>query len=221
MDWEFLRILVPLNRHFLVVNLGSRVSPLARALVGTCRMVIAMGPDSGSVQARDPERVPAGASVVSPLCGDATGYLPFRDRCLDLIILDQVADGTCRRDEDRQVEIQAGLLSEARRVLKPEGGLCLVVARHRSRITPRRLRVLLEGCGFSSTEFYWPYPAYCRVTALASLTSGRAMASCIDILIEGNAFRERKKRAWLKALARLDLLQYTVPEYLVLATRGV
>ncbi len=57
------------------------------------------------------------------------------------------------------------------------------------------------------------------LTTLVPIVSGKAMRSCIDVLVEGNAFRERSQRAWLKILATSGLLQYLAPEYIVITRK--
>jgi hypothetical protein len=58
------------------------------------------------------------------------------------------------------------------------------------------------------------YPGCHRLDNLTPIASARAMRACIDFSVEGNAFRERRRRAWLKILAATALLPYWAPEYI-------
>lgn len=219
-DWRFMRFLVPLDQRSAILALGSGVSSRARALAEACRMVIVMGRGSAGVGSVEAGRAEHGVGAVHPLCGSLAGPFPLHDGCLDLVILDQVPDPMWSRDGGGRMEIQRGVLEEAWRTLRAGGAFCLVVGRGVDGRAPRRTRKLLERCGFSECEFYWPYPSYSRHTALAPLTTGRVMRSCVDIFVEGNAFRERRKRAWLKGLATIGLLRYLLSEYIVVARKG-
>ena len=97
--------------------------------------------------------------------------------------------------------------------------MCLVVNRRRCHMSASGSSALVRRCGFATDESYMAFPGRHRFTALGPLAAGRSMLGCIDLLVEGDAFRERRKRAWLKILAVSGLIPYFSQEYIVIGRK--
>jgi hypothetical protein len=136
-----------------------------------------------------------------------------------LAVVNEVPGSPALRAGDEPVTIQAGLLREACRVLRPGGSLCLVISQQQRRLPPCKVRAWLQDAGVADNQFYLAFPGHHCFTALAPLAPHRTMHACIDLLAEGNAPRERVQRAWLKILARVGLLLYWAPQYIVVGRK--
>lgn len=218
-DWSLLTFLLSIEGEPPVVALGCPLEALSAALTKTHAPIIAVDPHPG--QAPHPESWGAedGVANVSRVRGRPSGGLPFRDSSVGQVIVHQAAPPARWWHGAEPGPIQPGFLREARRILKADGILWLVVNQRGCRLSPARLRASLIRCGFSASDSYMTLPGHRRFTALAPIASGRRMRSCIDFCLEGNAFRERRLRAWLKMLATAGLLQYVAPEYIVLGRK--
>lgn len=217
--WGLLTFLLSIEGDPPVVALGCSLKVLSLALAKTCAPIIALDPRSGRIPHLESREAGDGAASVFAVCARPAGGLPFRDGSVGQVIVNQVPNRPNCRNGAEPVQISPGLLLEACRVLRADGFLCLVVNQRADRLRPARLRASLTACGFTASEFYMPFPGRHRFTTLAPIASGRAMRSCIDFCVEGNAFRERRVRAWLKILAAAGLLQSLAPEYIVLARK--
>ena len=218
-DWSLLTLLLSHERSAPTAALGADVPAIAQALARSCATVVAVGRCRERILSREPHRVEGGAGNVVAVCADTAGCLPFRDRSLGLIIVNQLTHALHGWEAGDAPVARAALFLEARRVLRARGILCLLVDRKRSRISPSKMRALLDRCGFPRCETYMAYPGCQRLDTLAPIASAKAMLSCIDFSVEGNAFRERKRRAWLKILAATTLLPYVAPEYIALGRK--
>lgn len=215
-DWSLLTLLLSHERSAPIAALGVDGPAISQALARSCATVVAVGHYRERILPPEPHQMRGGARNVFAVCADTTGCLPFRDRSLGLIIMNQLMNALQAGDAP---VFRGALFLEARRVLKAEGILCLLVDRKRSRISPSKMRALLGRCGFSRCESYMAYPGCHRLDILAPIASAKAMLSCIDFSVEGNAFRERTRRAWLKILAATTLLPYWAPQYIVMGRK--
>ncbi len=213
-DWSLLGLLLSLEGCTPTVIYGSDLSGFSSAM-----------PEDGRVITLDPgiTRTPLPdmreqASNVSRICGEPSTHLPFRDGSLGAMVANLM---DCRRPGDETAQAQAHLFAEASRVLRPGGLMCFVADRRENPLTPSRCRALLHRCGFSRDEGFLAFPGRRRFSALVPIGAGRAMCACIDVFVEGNAFRERRKRLWLKLLALAGLLPYLASEYVVFARKGI
>jgi SAM-dependent methyltransferase len=218
-DWSLLSLLLSHDRSAPIVALGHDLESLSLVLAKTCVAVITLDHGGEMLKHLELQRLQNAVANVFPVFGCKTGYFPFRDCSVGLTIVNQVGDGVGCQHDAGLMEVGTSLLLEARRVLKAGGVLCLVVSRRHSRMGPSAMKVLLDRYGFSGSEFYIIYPQWHRFTALVPIASGRRMHACIDLLVEGNAFRERRRRVWLKTLATLGLLQSSAPEYIAIGRK--
>jgi SAM-dependent methyltransferase len=216
-DWSLLTLLLSHEKSAPVAAVGADVPAISQALAKSCASVIGVGRCREGILRAEPQRAWEGARNVFAVCADTTGGLPFRDRSLGLIIANQLVKTLHGWGAREATEVRAGFFLEARRVLKAGGTLCLLVDRKRSGLSPSKMRALLGRCGFPRSESYMAYPGCHRLDPLAPIGSAKAMLSCIDFSVEGNAFRERRRRVWLKFLAATMLLPYVAPEYIILA----
>lgn len=218
-DWSLLTLLLSHERSAPSAALGADVLAISRALARSCVAVVAVGRCRKSILPPEPQLVSGSVGNVFAVCADTTGCLPFRDRSLGLILVNQLLIGLRGSEAGDATVVRAGLLLEARRVLRAGGILCLLIDRKRSRISPSKMQAWLDRCGFSRCEFYMAYSGRHGLDTLVPIASAKAILSCIDFSVEGNAFRERMRRAWLKILAATTLLPYVTPEYVVLGRK--
>lgn len=218
-DWSLLTLLLSAKRCAPILALGAALEGLAQALAGAGGRVIALRQGRAGMEParlRGPRGAPALPSAVQ---ADSHDGLPFRGGSVGVTILNEIGEGQEGQGHGDRVAMRERLLLEARRVLRPEGILCLVISRPPSRLGPLEVRALLKRCGFSDPALYMPYPRSHRFAGLLPIASGRDMQACIDLCIEGDALRERRKRIWLKLLARLGLLQRWAAEYVAIAKK--
>jgi hypothetical protein len=218
-DWSLLSLLLSHDRSEPALALGQDLRSLSLMMARTCVSVIALDPDCEILERSGPGPGQNTEAQVFSVSGCYTGCLPFRDCSVGLTIVNQVGNGAGCRHGGGPLEIGTSLLLETQRVLRPGGIFCLVVSRQQSRMGPSAMKALLDRCGFTASELYLAYPKSHRFTALIPIASGRRMHACINFLVEGNAFRERRRRVWLKALATLGLLQSSAPEYIAIGRK--
>jgi SAM-dependent methyltransferase len=207
-DWSLLTLLLSLEGRSPIVALGSDLAGLSVTLSGVGVPIITLDYNYERIRLLERQRIRSGLTNVLPVCGGTTGCLPFRDGSVGMTIVNLVGHRLRRQDDGGPVEIQADFLLEARRILKAGGIVCLVVNQRHGHISSSESRALLSRCGFPDGESYMAFPGRHRFTALAPMVAGRAMFPCIDLFVEGNAFRERRRRAWLKILAMSGLLPH-------------
>jgi len=218
-DWSLLPLLLPEERTAPTLVFGADMSALSSMLAKPGARVIRLDPNYKRLLRQGSPGDQTEEADVFAVCGGDTTCLPLRDGSVGLTIVNQVRHPPNGRVDGDPVRIHAGFLVEARRVLKAGGELCLILSQREGRISPSESRALLRRCGFSTRECYMPLSRHDWFTSLVPIVSGKAMRSCIDVSVEGNASRERCLRAWLKILATLGLLQYLTPEYIVIARK--
>ncbi len=215
-DWSLLALLLAGERRAPIVLLGDDLEALALGLASMGDPII---PVERQLDGVGRPVAPQAGAITSPVCGGISGGLPLRDASAGAIILNQVIARPPDGPDEEPMSIRPGLLAEAYRVLRPGGILCLVVSQRRHRLRLAALQAWLEQCGFGRSHVYLALPGHRRFTALTPLASGRTMRSCVDLLFQGNASRERCLRLWLKTLATLGLLESRMAEYVVLGRK--
>jgi hypothetical protein len=218
-DWSLLPLLLPMERDSLSVTLGCDLGALSSALAAPGSTIVALDPHFERVKLLEWGQVQTERANVFPVCGGSTGCLPLRDGSVGLTVVNLRRDRAGLGMDGDPLRIDLSLVTEVRRVLKVGGILCVAVSQRGCHMSPSESRALLRRCGFSTVESYMPLSRRDWFTTLVPIVSGKAMRSCIDVLVEGNAFRERSQRAWLKILATSGLLQYLAPEYMVIGRK--
>ena len=213
-------LLLSLGGRTPIVALGSDLEALSFALSEAGARIITLDPEYERVNLLEKQRIRHALTNVLRVCGGAMGHLPFRDGSVGVTIAN-LARGLLRRQDDgHPTETQARFLLEARRVLRAGGMVCLVINRRHSHMSSAESIRLLHRCGFSNGESYMAFPGRHPFTALTPMAAGRAMFPCIDLFVEGDAFRERRKRAWLKLLTMSGLLPYFASEYIIVGQKA-
>ena len=185
-----------------------------------------------------------------PVCSGRPAELPFTDGYFDWVVLNAVFEYLPQAIDAPDVRTaHARALREFARVLRPGGRLYLATKNRfsynafrerRTALLPRALahrlargtmgdpyrqvlhglrgyRRLLREAGFQASECRWALPGLWYPTHFVRLSEARARTIADLRAAAGGGSR---KRAALLLLARLGLLPFLAPNYLVLARKG-
>lgn len=122
-DWSLLALLLSMEKRAPILALGSDLEALSLALSEAGATIVTLDHEYERIRLVQRQRTRNELTNVLSVCGDTTGFLPFRDGSVGVAIVNSTRRQLGGLDDGDPVEVETGFPLEARRILKA-GGSC-------------------------------------------------------------------------------------------------